>query len=157
MSSKIRNVALLLPAFVLATGLASAQPGVKVTTINGSASSSTPITNDPNLTGPTAKAPAVDANGLAKYWDGLGTGGASTNYFSTPPYITAPPNPQIAVGPDDILTIVNRTISRFPNPNAAGGSGVANPYNNPPTEYVWLDTWIGIPTLGPTLCPSGTS
>jgi hypothetical protein len=158
MSSKIRNVALLLPAFVLATGLASAQPGVKVSTVNSNGSVSTNnITSDPNLTGPTAKAPAVDANGLAKYWDGLGTGGASTNYFSTPPYITAPPNPQIAVGPDDILTIVNRTISRFPNPNAAGGSGVANPYNNPPTEYVWLDAWIGIPTLGPILCPSGTS
>jgi len=141
MSSKIRNVALLLPALVLATGLANAQ-GVKTST--GQQSTVTP------------KAPAVDANGLAKYWDGLGTGGASTNYFSVPPYITAPPNPQIAVGPDDILTIVNRTISRFPNPNAAGNTGVANPYNNPPTEYVWLDAWIGIPTLGPILCPSGT-
>ena len=156
MSSKIRNVALLLPAFVLATGLASAQPGVTVSTINNGSVSTTTITNDPS-SGPTAKAPAVDANGLAKYWDGLGTGGASTNYFSTPPFITATPNPQIAVGPDDILTIVNRTISRFPNPNAAGNTGVANPYNNPPTEYVWLDAWIGIPTLGPVLCPSGTS
>jgi hypothetical protein len=156
MSSKIRNVALLLPAFVLATGLASAQPGVKVSSINNGSVSTTTISNDPS-SGPTAKAPAVDANGLAKYWDGLGTGGASTNYFSTPPFITATPNPQIAVGPDDILTIVNRTISRFPNPNAAGNTGVANPYNNPPTEYVWLDAWIGIPTLGPVLCPSGTS
>jgi len=156
MSSKIRNVALLLPAFVLATGLASAQPGVKVSAVNSTGSvTTTTLTND-SSSGPTAKAPAVDANGLAKYWDGLGTGGASTNYFSVPPYITAPPNPQIAVGPDDILTIVNRTISRFPNPNAAGNTGVANPYNNPPSEYVWLDAWIGIPTLGPILCPSGT-
>jgi len=77
------------------------------------------------------------------------------------PYLIAPPNPQIATGPDDILTIVNRTISRYPNPNAAGNTGTLNPYNYPPTEYVPLDVWMGLTVLGTqagggALCPSGT-
>jgi len=160
MSSKIRNVALLLPAFVLATGLASAQSSVKVSTINpdGSVTSNnlTPTSN-----GPGAKAPTPAADGSAKYWDALGIGGTSTNYFSQVPYLIAPPNPQIAAGPDDILTIVNRTISRWPNPNAAGNTGTLNPYNYPPTEYVPLDVWMGLTVLGTqagggALCPSGT-
>jgi hypothetical protein len=97
-----------------------------------------------------------------KYWDGIGLGGASTNYFTQVPYITATPNPQIATGPDDILTIVNRTVSRYPNPNAAGNTGTLNPYNYPPTEFIPLDIWLGLATLGGnpgigTLCPSGTS
>jgi len=77
------------------------------------------------------------------------------------PYLIAPPNPQIAAGPDDILTIVNRTISRYPNPNAAGNTGTLNPYNYPATEYVPLDVWMGLTVLGTqagggALCPSGT-
>jgi len=160
MSSKIRNVALLLPAFVLATGLASAQSGVKVTTVNPNGSvTTTTLTGTPN--GPGAKAPTPAADGSAKYWDGLGIGGASTNYFTQVPYIIQPPNPQIATGPDDILTIVNRTISRYPNPNAAGNTGTLNPYNYPPTEFVPLDVWMGLTVLGTqagggALCPSGT-
>src|SRR5450432_3838811 len=161
MRCKSRSVGLLLPAFVLATGLVSAQPGVKVSTVgsNGTITTTT-ITQDPS-TGPVSKSPTPAADGSAKYWDGVGLGGASTNYFSQVPYITQPPNPQIAVGPDDILTIVNRTISRYPNPNAAGNTGVANPYNNPPTEFVPLDVWMGLTVLGTqaggaALCPSGT-
>src|ERR1022692_3891696 len=160
MSSKIRNVALLLPAFVLATGLASAQSSVKVSTVNPDGSvTTTNLTGTPN--GPGAKAPTPAADGSAKYWDGLGIGGASTNYFSQVPYLIAPPNPQIAAGPDDILTIVNRTISRYPNPNAAGNTGTLNPYNYPPTEAVPLDVWMGLTVLGTqagsgALCPSGT-
>jgi len=56
----------------------------------------------------------------------------------------APPNPQIAVGPDDILTIVNRVIARYPNPNAAGNTGATNPYVNPPTNQAMLDVWTGV-------------
>src|SRR5450631_1284027 len=161
MSSKIGNVALLLTAFVLATGLASAQPGVKVSQVgsNGTVTTTNLTATTPN--GPGAKAPTAAADGSAKYWDGLGIGGTSTNYFSQVPYITAPPNPQIAAGPDDILTIVNRTISRYPNPNAAGNTGTLNPYNYPPTEFVPLDVWMGLTVLGTqaggaALCPSGT-
>ena len=163
MSSKIRNVALLLPAFVLATGLASAQSGagVKVSSVNADGSvTSNNITNNTSG-GPAAKAPTAAPDGSAKYWDGLGIGGASTNYFTQVPYITATPSPQIAAGPDDILTIVNRTISRYPNPNAAGNTGTLNPYNYPPTEFVPLDVWMGLTVLGTqagggALCPSGT-
>src|SRR5436190_5030057 len=99
MSRKIRSVALLLPAFVLATGLASAQSGVKVSTVSSNGSvTTTNMTSSPN--GPGAKAPTPAADGSAKYWDGLGIGGASTNYFSQVPYLIKPPNPQIAAGPD---------------------------------------------------------
>jgi len=106
-------------------------------------------------------APTPAPDGSAKYWDALGLGGTSTNYFSQVPYLVAPPNPQIATGPDDILTIVNRTISRWPNPNALGNTGTLNPYNYPPTEYVPLDVWMGLTVLGTqagggALCPSGT-
>jgi hypothetical protein len=157
MSSKIRNVALLLPALVLATGLASAQPTIRVTSTNPDGTSATTTLDSTN--GPAARTPAV-----GRYWDGL----ASTNYYNQPPYISAPPNPQIAVGPDDILTIVNRTIARYPNPNAGGagqGITVPNPYLNPPTELINLDVWLGLTNLAPqggivagstALCPSGT-
>jgi len=160
MSSKTRNVALLLPAFVLATGLAFAQPGVKLSTVNQDGTVTTTTLTDTS-SGPTAKAPTPAPDGSAKYWDGLGLGGASTNYFTQVPYIVQTPNPQIAAGPDDILTIVNRTISRYPNPNAAGNTGTLNPYNYPPTEFVPLDVWMGLTVLGTqaggaALCPSGT-
>jgi len=161
MSSKIRNVALLIPAFVLATGLASAQSSVvKLNTVNPDGSTTT-TTLTPTSNGPGAKAPTPAADGSAKYWDALGIGGTSTNYFTNVPYITAPPNPQIGTGPDDILIIVNRTISRYPNPNAAGNTGTLNPYNYPPTEFVPLDVWMGLTVLGTqagggALCPSGT-
>src|SRR5579871_6215703 len=158
--SNSRNLVLWFPALVLTAGLLSAQPGVKLTSIN---SDGTVTTSTVNATsgGPTSKAPTAAADGSAKYWDGLGLGGASTNYFTQVPYIVQPPNPQIAAGPDDILTIVNRTISRYPNPNAAGNTGTLNPYNYPPTEFVPLDVWMGLTVLGTqaggaALCPSGT-
>src|ERR1039457_2436014 len=162
MSSKIRNVALLLPAFVLATGLAFAQSGVKVSTVDSRGAITTTNLTAATPNGPGAKAPSQNPDGTLKYWDGIGLGGASTNYFTQVPYITATPNPQIATGPDDILTIVNRTVSRYPNPNAAGNTGTLNPYNYPPTEFIELDIWLGLATLGGnpgigTLCPSGTS
>jgi len=148
---------MLLPALILATGLASAQPSISVTSTNPDGSTST-TTLDSSNGGPAAKTPAV-----GQYWDGL----SSTDYYNRPPYIAAPPNPQIAVGPDDILTIVNRTIARYPNPNAGGagnGTKVPNPYLNPPTELAWLDVWLGLTNLAPqggtisgspALCPSG--
>ncbi len=148
-------------ALVLATGLASAQSGVKVSTVGSGGTVTTTTLGAGSGTGPSANAPATAPDGSAKYWDGLGIGGASTNYFTQVPYVTSPPNPQIAAGPDDILTIVNRTISRYPNPNAAGNTGTLNPYNYPPTEFVPLDVWMGLTVLGTqagggALCPSGT-
>jgi hypothetical protein len=110
--------------------------------------------------GPAVKAPNNPSTTGFSYWDGI----SETDYYRQPPFITAPPNPQIAVGPDDVLTIVNRTIARYPNQNAQGAPTVTNPYNNPPTEAAWLDVWTGIPILSgdpigsnSALCPSGTS
>src|SRR5579871_250220 len=161
MSTRTREVGLAGLAFVLAAGLAFAQPGVKLSTVNQNGSVTSSTLTAGSTGGPGVKAPTPAADGSAKYWDGLGLGGASTNYFSQVPYIVQTPNPQIAVGPDDILTIVNRTISRYPNPNAAGNTGTLNPYNYPPTEFVPLDVWMGLTVLGTqaggaALCPSGT-
>ncbi len=142
--SRFRHVALLLLVLVLATGLAFAQPQLKVSQVS-STGAITQSTFDPTSAA-VAKAPLI-----GHYWDGL----ASTNFYNVPPYIAAPPNPQIAVGPDDVLTIVNRTIARYQNPNAAGATGPSNPYNNPPTEQAFLDVWLGISNLA-SLCPSGT-
>src|SRR6185312_12730986 len=113
MSGIARHIGMLVPALVLATGLASAQPSIRVTSTNPDGTTSTGTINSSNG-GPAAKSPAV-----GRYWDGL----SSTDYYNRPPNIAAPPNPQIAVGPDDIFTIVNRTLARYPNPNA-GGAGL---------------------------------
>ena len=159
MDFRIRNIALLFLALVLVAGLASAQPGVTVKQVGSNgAVTQTNVNFSGSNGGPVPKAPTGGVNGTYKYWDGMGTGGSSTNYFSTPPYLSAPPNPQIAVGPDDIITIVNRTIAHYPNPNAGGVDiGVTDPYNNPPLEYVWLDNWLGL--IGNTaltnVCPLG--
>jgi len=147
---------LLFPALVLTAGLASAQPGIKISSVDDTGQV-TQSTFDPSA-GPVAKAPTPGPNGTFKYWDGL----ASTTYQGIPIQVpgpnavSAPPNPQIAVGPDDILTVVSRTIARYPNPNAAGNVGATNPYLNPPTHYSYLDSWIGanVPGLLGNLCPS---
>jgi len=163
MSSKFRNVALLLPAFVLATGLASAQPGVKVSQVNPDGSVTTNSIKADTSGGPGAKAPSFSNSATPglPYWDVLSIAGTSTNYFNQMPYLTSPPNPSIATGPDDVLLVINRTISRYPNPNASGNSGPTNPYGYSATEFVPFDVWIGLNSLGGnpganTLCPSGT-
>jgi hypothetical protein len=92
-----------------------------------------------------------------RQWEGL----ASTDYFTTSG--SSPPNPDIAVGPDDILTVAGRTIARYPNPNAplsSNGGGTASvPYNPPgtlslpPTSRIDFDTWLGEAALN-ELCPT---
>jgi hypothetical protein len=140
--SRLRDVALLLLVLALMTGLASAGPGLKVTSVK-------PDGSQAQFDYDSASSPSVRAPQVGKYWDGL----ASTDYYNIPPSIAAPPNPQIAVGPTDVITIVNRTIARYANPNQFGGSLVTNPYSNPPTDRSWLDVWLGISMLQ-TLCPS---
>jgi hypothetical protein len=159
MNCRIRDAALLIFVLVLATGLASAQPSLATSTknSNGSVTHST-FTPTPN--GPGAKAPSNPSvtSGFT-YWDGLAEG----DFYVRKPFATLP-NPQIAAGPDDILTIAGLTIARYPNPVTLGGpGGPTNPYatqtawpaGSSPTESAWLDNWIG-PTLLPALCPSGT-
>ncbi|MBV6468103.1 MAG: hypothetical protein PGMFKBFP_03480 [Anaerolineales bacterium] len=92
-------------------------------------------------------------------WEGI----ASTDYFTVAPTVYSPPNPDIAVGPDDILTVVNRTIARYPNPNApaynnGGGTApvnydVAGTYLFSPSSRQFLDVWLGEAALN-ELCPT---
>jgi hypothetical protein len=92
-------------------------------------------------------------------WEGI----ASTDYFTVEPTVYSPPNPDIAVGPDDILTVVNRTIARYPNPNApaynnSGGTApvnydVAGTYLFSPTSRQFMDVWLGEAALN-EMCPT---
>jgi len=150
MNCRIRDVALLLLVLAFAAGLASAQPGLSISQISSSGQV-TQSNFDPSVIGPDARAPRA-----GKYWDGL----ASTDFYNFTTSTTAPPNPQIAAGPDDIVTIVNRTIARYPNPNAVGNALVTTPYNYPPTSKAFLDVWMGVtqassaPSALATACPS---
>lgn len=99
----------------------------------------------------------------------------STNYHSLPPYVAAPPNPDIAVGPTDVLVLANRTIARIRNLNnpvvttQPGGTGVdptwfemiglngtnttQNTPQTPISHRAMMDVWVGNPVLDRT-CPS---
>src|ERR1700738_3387455 len=62
-----------------------------------------------------AGGPAVDANtGAIKAWEGFQT----TNYLSTEPFTYSPAAVGIAVGPTNILTVVNRRVAVYAHPNA---------------------------------------
>jgi S-layer homology domain len=108
--------------------------------------------------GPAIADPACNSQD-GREWEGT----ASTDYFNYEPNVFAPPNPDIAAGPDDILTIVNRTISKYPNPNAPtftnnGGTAPvpyspANTFFLPPDSKNFLDVWIGEAALN-ELCPT---
>ncbi|MFN7933459.1 MAG: S-layer homology domain-containing protein [Bryobacteraceae bacterium] len=123
------------------------------------------VANRPGLVDPTcglvggpAVASAVCDSQGGREWEGL----ASTDYFTIEP-LPVPPNPDIAVGPDDIVTIVNRTIARYPNPNApsaTNANGTASVAYNPsgtfyfpPSSRQFLDVWLGEVALN-ELCPT---
>lgn len=150
----IRGAALLV--LVLAPGLASAQQGVTMSQVNPGGSVTQNSFTYGSAGGPAAVAPSPGPNGTFKYWDVLSTPGTPTNYYSQPPYVTAPRQPQVAVGPNDIFVVVNKSIARYANPNGSGNTGAANPLNYPAMETAWMDTWLGIANLAP-LCPSGPS
>ncbi|MFN7939809.1 MAG: hypothetical protein U0R19_41160 [Bryobacteraceae bacterium] len=115
---------------------------------------------DPNcglVGGPAVGSASCDSQS-GREWEGL----ASTDYFTFEPP-EGGPNPDIAVGPDDIVTIINGTIARYPNPNAPsstnsnGNASVAynpaNTYYFPPTSRQFLDVWLGEVALN-ELCPT---
>src|SRR4051812_8302566 len=77
--------------------------------------------------------------------EGLGTSDFSLADFAS----IVDPEPDIAVGPDDILIAAGSTISRLPNPNGAGRT----PSFDVRAEKVTLDTWLGSTALG-QLCPT---
>jgi hypothetical protein len=131
----------------------------------------TVTTGGQTVVGPSVNAAACDSQD-GREWEGLN----STDYLTTlsiDPNV--PPNPDIAVGPDDILTVVNGIIARYPNYNApnavasntdsranlSGTLGVpysappatAGAYTFPPTSRQWLDVWLGEGALL-ELCPT---
>src|SRR5262249_970732 len=137
MNRRICNLALLVLVSFFAAAVVSVQPGLSISQIDSSGLVKQ-SNFDPSTLDPASRAPRA-----GKYWDGL----ASTNFYKEATSVSAPPNPQIGVGPDDVVTIVNRTIARYPNPNAIGNALVTTPYNNPSTSQAFLDTWMGIPNL----------
>lgn len=92
-----------------------------------------------------------------------------TDYFNFEQNFSTPANPQIAVGPEDILMVIGRQIFRVPNGNAAGvapaSNGLPVTTNNPTPEVnpltigsqqaqkAFLDVWMGEDALN-TLCPT---
>ena len=121
--------AVLLPALLAATSVGLfAQQTVKVVTEDGSS----------NRTTVNSVQPRVPVTG--KQW----VGPASTDYVgieqSAP---VSPPNPSIAVGPDHILSIVNRKIWAYKNPNSPDNSLVADPKVAPLVGQEFLTFWLG--------------
>src|SRR5882724_2536797 len=110
--------------------------------------------------GPAVANAACDSQD-GREWEGT----ASTDYFNFEPSVISPPNPDIAAGPDDIVTLVNRTISRYDNPNSqktqdnnpSGTAPVpyspAGSYFLPPASKNFLDVWVGEAALN-QLCPT---
>lgn len=92
---------------------------------------------------------------------GLFEGPNATDYFNFQQNFNLLANPQIAVGPEDILMVVNSQIFRTPNGNAPGVTpttlypnytaigGQGNAY-----QRAFLDNWIGEAALN-QLCPTG--
>jgi hypothetical protein len=116
-----------------------------------------------------ARVPAVSpGTNLFKAWEGFQT----TNFLSTEQYLFSPPLASVAAGPTNIITIVNRRIAMFDNPNAiianapgasttAGTVGlptqmrvVPGPGQYPPSNEALLDAFLGEAVLR-NLCPSG--
>jgi len=108
----------------------------------------------------TELAPRIPKSG--KQFDGF----SSTDYFGVSRDFTNPANPDIAVGPDDILIVAgNRRIARVPNPNSFDNqlNLPFNPANRPDVNFaalkagsqtseIDLDTWIGQDLLD-DMCP----
>jgi len=102
--------------------------------------------------------PSTQAPGQFKAWEGFTT----TNNLNTQQYVFTPPLASTAVGPVNILTIVNRRIAIYDNPNAivpaAGGSTripqVLSPTSYLPTSEALLDAMLGEAVLN-QLCPTG--
>src|SRR5687768_16790951 len=89
--------------------------------------------------------PRIPAPGAGRQFQGL----AVTDYFNFEQNYSSPANPALAVGPDDILGVVNRQIFRLHNPNAPG----VTPATNPNAQKAFLDVWIGEEALN-ELCPT---
>src|SRR5215210_1629885 len=91
------------------------------------------------------------AGGFRKNWEGFTT----TNYLNTEQYLFTPPSAQMAAGPTNIITVVNRRIAIYDNPNAivpVSNTTPAGPTRVPqvlsttsylPTNGALIDSWLG--------------
>jgi hypothetical protein len=162
------------------TALLSLALVTMVASVNGATVTLSGPTADrsPQTANVGARVPATDPNsGAIKAWEGFQT----TNYLSTEPYTFTPPTAAIAVGPVNILTVVNRRVAMYDNPNAllttgpvgASPTGTtihsvpaptavvtpANPGNTqfisnfPPTAEALLDAMLGETILN-DVCPT---
>jgi hypothetical protein len=152
--SKLFTLAALVSLGIVTHGVATAQgPSIQ---ISGSGAGRTPQTTQQV----GARVPSTQ-NGIAtqfKAWEGFTT----TNYLNTEQYVFTPPSASTAAGPVNIITIVNRRIAIYDNPNAivpAVGGGTRIPQVLSPTSYLptseaLLDAWMGEAVLN-NLCPTG--
>ena len=150
MNCRFRNVALLLIVLFCAGGLASAQSNSRSPQI-------------PALY-------AGNGNPLIQPWNVRAEfeGPNTADFFNTinnpaSPNASLLANPQIAVGPEDILLVANSQIWRLPNGNAPGVIPTGLYPGNQliggqafGAQRVSLDNWIGATALA-QLCPTGNT
>ncbi len=150
--SKLFTLAALVSLGIVTHGVATAQrPSIQ---ISGSGTGRSPVTSQQV----ESRVPATQAPGQFKAWEGFST----TNFLNTQQYVFTPPSASTAAGPVNIITIVNRRIAIYDNPNAivpSAGGGTRVPQVLSPTSYVptseaLLDAWIGEAVLN-NLCPTG--
>ncbi len=150
--SKLFTLAALVSLGIVTHGVATAQrPSIQ---ISGSGTGRSPVTTQQV----GARVPATQAPGQFKAWEGFTT----TNYLNTEQFVFTPPSASTAAGPVNIITIVNRRIAIYDNPNAivasiGGGTRVPqvlSPTSFLPTSEALLDAWMGEAVLN-NLCPTG--
>lgn len=153
MNCRIRNVALLLLALVLAAGLGLAQPV-----------GSQPPARIPAAYSANTSNPLLQPWNVREEFEGPNT----ADFFNsinnpTSPNASLLANPQIAVGPDEIVMVSNSQIWRLPNGNAPGviptglypGSVLIGGQAFG-AQRASLDNWIGTAVLA-NLCPTGNN
>ena len=153
--SKLITLTALVSLGIVTPGVATADgPGITVTKGPAGTVGTLPKTSGT----PGARIPATQAPGQFKAWEGFTT----TNYLNTEQYVFTPPSASTAAGPVNIITIVNRRIAIYDNPNAivpsvGGGTRVPqvlSPTSYLPTSEALLDAWMGESVLN-NLCPTG--
>jgi hypothetical protein len=145
--SKLFTLAALVSLGIVTHGVATAQVTSRI-----------PVTQLPGARVPSASPGTTSL----KAWEGFQT----TNYLNTEQYLYTRSVASIATGPVNIITIVNRRIAMFDNPNAIITPGgpltastqkvVSGPTAYPPTNEALLDVWLGEAVLR-NLCPTNTS
>src|SRR5689334_12771177 len=148
--SKLFSVTAIVSLGIATLGVASAQNR------NGSVGARTP--DNPTTTAripsyySSANAQAPQTGQARAQFEGP----AMTDYFNFEQNFLNPANPDLAVGPEDVVMIVNKQIFRVPNANApAINPPPQNPFatGSPVAQKAFLDVWLGETALN-ALCPT---